>query len=100
MEETKKTTVPPGSGTPASAGSPGTGFGGAGAEAAASQRKKRGPSLGTEKDQASGKGRVKRNASDLKFEAIRVLSNLPEDGRFFLVTESQDGKKETVSCWN
>lgn len=98
MEETKKTAVPPSSGTPATAGSPGTGSGVASAEAATSQKKKRGPSPGTEKDQAGGKGRVR--SSDLKFEAIRALSNLPEGSSFFLFCETPEGGKNTFHCWS
>ncbi len=43
---------------------------------------------------------MRRDAGELKFEAIRALSNLAEGGRFFLLVEGPDGKKETINCWS
>jgi len=53
-----------------------------------------------EKGPGTTRMRVRRDANELKFEAIRALSNLTEGGRFFLLVEGPEGKKETINCWN
>ena len=49
---------------------------------------------------SSSRGKVRKNANDLKLEAIKVLTNLPEGGRFFITYEMSDGTKETINSWN
>lgn len=63
-------------------------------EPAATRRRQAG-----ESKRPAARGRVKKDANGLKFEAIKILTSLPEDGKFFLIYED-DGKKETVNCWN
>ena len=41
-----------------------------------------------------------KNSSELRLEAVRVLTNLPEDGRFFLIVEAEEGTKEIIASWN
>jgi len=102
MEEAKKAGTSPTSVSIAPANpSPATVTPGSGGPqvAAPTRRRQRLPG-DSEKGSTGPKSRVRRDANELKFEAIRVLSNLAEDGKFFLLFETPDGKKEVVNCWN
>jgi hypothetical protein len=63
--------------------------------------KQRRPRIQSEpgKGPATTKYRPRRDAGSLKFEAIKALTNLAEDGKFLLLYEIE-GKTETVNCWN
>ena len=51
----------------------------------------------------SGGKRTKRStnpdASELRLEAIRALTNLPQEGQFFLIYNTQDEQKNIVNGW-
>ena len=65
--------------------------------AAPRQRQKSTASTG--RKPASGKNRAQKSQTEIRLQAITALINLPEDGRFFLVFETQEGQKETIDTW-
>lgn len=101
MEENKKAGTPPGSvSTPTASPSPATAIPSSGGSQVTVPTKRRQRLPGDpEKNLTGPKSRVRKDATELKFEAIRILSNLTEE-RFFLLFETPDGKKEVVNCWN
>jgi hypothetical protein len=102
MEEAKKAVTSPASVSVAPASpSPAAAIPGSGGSQIAAPTKRRQRLPGDpEKGLTSPKSRARKDANELKFEAIRVLSNLVEGGKFFLLVETPDGKKDTVNCWN
>ena len=57
----------------------------------------------TQRMAKNGGKRTKRStnpdASALRLEAIRALTNLPEEGQFFLIYNTQDDQKSIVNGW-
>jgi len=55
---------------------------------------------GRKSGDSASRGKPRKDINELKFETIRILSNLPEEGRFFFTSEAPDGVKETINCWD
>ncbi len=57
----------------------------------------------TPRTSKNGGKRTKRgtnpDASELRLEAIRALTNLPQEGQFFLIYDTQDDQKSIVNGW-
>ena len=100
MDEPKKSGTGPGSAAIAVSpgASPAAPATGAGVSIPGKQRKPRVPG-DPENGTAIPKMRVRRDPDSQKFEAVKALTNLAEDGRFLLLYEVE-GKTETVNCWN
>ena len=68
---------------------------------AETQKRRTSPRALSESRSAAQSRRPKKDASELKFEAIRALSNLPDDSKFFLIIGSADSKQlSTINNWN
>lgn len=57
----------------------------------------------TQRTTKNGGKRTKRgtnpDASELRLEAIRALTNLPAEGQFFLIYDTQDDQNGIVNGW-
>jgi len=98
MEEPKKTGAASAALSVSPVASPATSAPSTGASPPIKQRR---PRLQSEpgKGPVTTKSRLRKDADSQKFEAIKALTNLAEDGRFLLLYEIE-GKTETVNCWN
>jgi hypothetical protein len=96
MEETKKGGTSPGNAGSATAVAPPPASTPAGPRSEAAGPVKRRLRLAGDAEKGpAARMRVRRDANELKVEAIRALSNLPEAGRFFLLwSRGQTGKRK------
>ena len=49
---------------------------------------------------SAGKSKTKKDVNELKFETIRILSNLPDEGKFFFIYQADDGIKDVITSWD
>ncbi len=64
-----------------------------------SKRKSKLPGVVTKKT-TGGRGKSQVSGAELLLQAIQALTNLPENGQFFLVTSTEDEDKDIISHWN
>lgn len=56
--------------------------------------------MSSSKKSSNGRRKNTSNIAELRLQAIQALTNLPEDGQFFLITSAEGKDKDVIYDWN